>query len=166
MVIAEISLAIGAVKAVGQAIDGAKSIVEIANQLDKCFSLADQVKHTKPKGKTSARIEQKLNKFDNSTGESTEFSDIVQEVTDAKALQFEMFRLKTKLNLKWGPDTWDTIINTRNERLRKAKEIREEHIEEMREIKKIHKQLFFEALKAIGLIFIITGFGWWLMQNY
>ena len=170
MVLAEISLAIAAVKSVGGAIDSAKTLMEISGQLDKAFSLTSQVEDTtpnKPKGQTQARIEQNLEKFeDNTDGQSTSFAAIAQEVTDAKALKMALYTLKIKLNNKWGPDTYDTIIKLREERLERAAKARSAFAQRQREIKKKRKHFFFEMLKAIGLIIAVSGMFWWLMQNY
>ena len=168
MVLAEISLAIGAVKAVGEAVDSAKSLLEIAGLLDEAFELNDRVKETKkPKGATEVILESKLNKFeDNTDGTSTSFAAIAQEVTDSKALKNELFRLKIRLNNKWGPDTYDTIINTRKKRIEQQERLEYEHRQLLRERKKARKHFLIEILKAVGLLLFVSGATYWLMQNY
>ena len=168
MVLAEISLAIGAVKAVGEAVDSAKSLLEIAGLLDEAFELNDQVKETKkPKGATEVLLEDKLGKFEgNTTGESTSFAAIAQEITDSKALKHELYRLKIRLNNKWGPDTYSTIVNLRKERLEKQKQLEYEHQQLLRQRKKDRKRFLLEALKLIGVLLFVAGATYWLMQNY
>jgi len=68
MVLAELSLAIGAVKAVGELIDSASSIAEVAGKLDTALNLSDKAKKATPakaKGKTEKQIQQQLDKYDN-----------------------------------------------------------------------------------------------------
>jgi hypothetical protein len=166
--IAELTLAISAVKSVGQAIDSAKSLIEVAGQLDEAFTLTDKAKRTKkPKGATEVLLEDRLGKFEGNTdGESTSFAAIAQEVTDAKALTNELFRLKTRLDLKWGPGTYNQIIDTRNERLEKQERLKYEHQQLLRQRKKDRKHFYLEMLKGIGLLLFIAGAMYWLMQSY
>ena len=44
MVLAELSLAIAAVKGVGELIDSAKSVAEVASSLDSALNLSDRAK--------------------------------------------------------------------------------------------------------------------------
>ena len=167
MVLAEISLAIGAVKAVGSAIESAKSLVEVAGQLDRVFSLADQVEqkpHTK--GATESKIEHRLGKFEHhSTGEDTSFAGIAQEIVDAKALRNELYTLKIQLNNKWGPDTYDTIINTRKKRLEKQEKLEYEHRQLLHERKVARKKFWLEMLKVGGLVLFVSGAAYWIVIN-
>jgi len=166
MVLAEISLAIGAVKTLSEAIDGAKSLNQIASQLDKCFSLTNDIPLEKPKGKTEKHIQQKLDQYDNTSEESTDLGAITQEILDKKALRNELFRIKTKIDIKWGPGTWDTIIKTKVERLEKQKRIRYEKQRQLQEEKKARKLFYIEIGKGLLLVIAVSGFLYWLLQYY
>tara|TARA_R110000824_G_scaffold55115_2_gene151955 strand:- start:232 stop:744 length:513 start_codon:yes stop_codon:yes gene_type:complete len=170
MVLAELSLAIGAVKAVGELIDSAKSVAEVASSLDSALNLSDRAKkkeYTKPKGKTETRITRHLGQFeDNTTGDSTDLGAIVQEVTDAKALKHELYRLGIKLDIKWGEGTWNKILEIRQKRLEKQKRFLYEKENQIREIKKAKRLFWIEIGKGLLLVITISGFLYWLLQHY
>ena len=111
-------------------------------------------------------MQQKLDKYDNTDGESTELGAIVQEVTDAKALRNELWRLGVKLDVKWGAGTWDKILEIRKKRLEKQKRLEEEHKERLLEIQKERKRFWMEMLKVLGLLITLTAFAVWLLQYY
>ena len=169
MVLAELSLAIAAVKGVGELIDSAKSVAEVAGALDSALNKCDHAKKNtpaKPIGKTQKNIQQKLDKYDNTDGESTDLGAIVQEVTDAKALQQELYRLGTKLDVKWGRGTWDKILEIRKKRLEKQKKLEQEHRDRLKELQEERKKFWLEILKVLGLLFTLTAFTMWLLQYY
>ena len=166
MVLAELSLAIGAVKAVGELIDSAGSIAEVAGKLDTALNLSDRVKKTTPvkaKGKTERQIQQQLDKYDNTDGESTSLGAIVQEVTDAKTLAHQLYRLGTKLDIKFGEGTWDKILEIRRKRLEKQERIRYERQNQIREAKKARKLFYIEIGKGVLLVTTVSGFLYWLL---
>ena len=169
MVLVELSLAIAAVKSVGEAVDSVKSIAQIAGQLEDALNLTEKAKKNapaKPTGKHESIVQQKLDKYDNTDGESTELGAIVQEVTDAKALRNELWRLGVKLDVKWGAGTWDKILEIRKKRLEKQKRLEEEHKERLLEIQKERKRFWMEMLKVLGLLITLTAFAVWLLQYY
>lgn len=169
MVIAELSMAIAAVKSVGEAIDSVKSVAQIAGQLDDALNLTEKAKKNapaKPAGKHERIVQQKLNKYDNTDGESTELGAIVQEVTDAKALRNELWRLGVKLDVKWGAGTWDKILEIREKRLTKQKQLEQEHRDRLKELQEERKKFWLEILKVLGLLFTLTAFTMWLLQYY
>ena len=170
MVLAELSLAIAAVKGVGELIDSAKSVAEVASSLDSALNLSDRAKKkekAKPKGKTETRINKHLEQFeDNTDGESTNLGAIVQEVTDAKALNNELWRLGVRLDVKWGEGTWDKILEIRRKRLEKQEQLEYEHHQRILAAKKQRKEFWIEIGKGILLVVTISGFIYWLLQNY
>ena len=170
MVLVELSLAIAAVKGVGELIDSAKSVAEVASSLDSALNLSDKAKKkeaAKPKGKTETRINKQLEKFeDNTDGESTNLGAIVQEVTDAKALKIELWRLGVKLDVKWGEGTWDKILEIRRKRLEKQERLEYEHQQRILAIKRQRKEFWLEVGKGILLVLVLSGFIYWLLQYY
>ena len=162
MVLAELSLAIAAVKGVGELIDSASSIAEVAGKLDTALNLSDKAKKATPvkaKGKTEIQIQQQLDKYDNTDGESTNLGAIVQEVTDAKTLKHELYRMGTKLDVKFGRGTWDKILDIRAKRLAKQKQLEQDHRDQLRELQKQRKHFWMETLKVLGLLVSFTIFG-------
>ena len=170
MVLAELSMAIAAVKGVGELIDSAKSVAEVASSLDSALNLSDKAKKkelAKPKGKTETRINKQLEKFeDNTDGESTNLGAIVQEVIDAKALKIELWRLGVKLDVKWGEGTWDKILEIRRKRLEKQERLEYEHQQRILATKRQRKEFWLEVGKGILLVLVLSGFIYWLLQYY
>ena len=170
MVLAELSLAIAAVKGVGELIDSAKSVAEVASSLDSALNLSDRAKKkekAKPKGKTETRINKHLEQFeDNTDGESTNLGAIVQEVTDAKALNNELWRLGVRLDVKWGEGTWDKILEIRRKRIEKQEQLKYERQNQIRETKKARKLFYIEIGKGVLLVIAVSGFLYWLLQYY
>tara|TARA_R100000781_G_scaffold53762_1_gene35150 strand:- start:3836 stop:4339 length:504 start_codon:yes stop_codon:yes gene_type:complete len=167
MVLAELSLAIAAVKGVGEAIDAAKSIAEVAGQLDKALNLTDKAEKIRPKGKTEVRVNKKLEQFeDNTDGESTNLGAIIQEVSDEENLKNELYRIGTKLDVKFGPGTWDKIKEIRRKRLEKQERL--EYEAEQREIARAlaRKKFWLEVLKVVALVASISLFTYWLSLYY
>jgi|TARA_R110000765_G_scaffold6570_2_gene20212 hypothetical protein len=169
MVLAELSIAISAVKGLGELIDSAKSIAEVAGKLDEALALSDRAKKsapTKAKGKTERQIEQQLEKFDNTSGESTDLGAIVQEYTDAASLKHELYRIGTKLDVKFGSGTWDKILEIRKKRLAKQEKSEQDHRERLKELQEERKRFWLELLKVLGLLITLTFFSYWIMQYY
>ena len=165
----ELSLAISAIKGVGELINSAGSIADIAGKLDDALNLTEKAKKNapaKPIGKTQKNIQQKLDKYDNTDGESTNLGAIVQEYSDSKALQNELYLLGASLNRKFGEGTWDKILDIRAKRLAKQKQLEQDHRDRLIELQEERKRFYFEILKVIGLLFAFTAFSYWLMQNY
>ena len=165
----ELSLAISAIKGVGELINSAGSIADIAGKLDDALNLTEKAKKNapaKPIGKTQKNIQQKLDKYDNTDGESTNLGAIVQEYSDSKALQNELYLLGASLNRKFGEGTWDKILDIREKRIAKQKRVAESKRERLIELQEERKRFYFEILKVIGLLFVFTAFSYWLMQNY
>ena len=165
----ELSLAISAIKGVGELINSAGSIADIAGKLDDALNLTEKARKNapaKPIGKTQKNIQQKLDKYDNTDGESTNLGAIVQEYSDSKALQNELYLLGASLNRKFGEGTWDKILDIRKKRLEKQKRLEEEHKERLLEIQKERKRFWMEMLKVLGLLITLTAFAVWLLQYY
>ena len=169
MVLAELSIAISAVKGLGELIDSAQSIAEVAGKLDEALALSDKVKKDAPvkaKGKTERQIEQQLEKYDNTDGESTDLGAIVQEYTDAASLKHELYRIGTKLDVKFGSGTWDKILEIRKKRLAKQEKSEQDHRERLKELQEERKRFWLELLKVLGLLITLTFFSYWIMQYY
>ena len=171
MVLAELSLAIAAVKGVGEAIDAAKSVAEVAGALDNALSLNDKIiknnQSSKPKGATEKKIEKQLGKYsENTTGESTSLAAIVQEETDSIALRREIHALGLKLDSRWGNGTFDRILDIRKKRIAKQERLEYEHEQRLIAQAKARKKFWMEVLKGFALIGFLSLFAWFAFLNY
>ena len=97
-------------------------------------------------------------------GDQFGIKSVAQEMIDAKLAQEKMQEMKNMINMRFGPNTWQTIVDERAKRI-------QEHKEEMARIKreKLREQAeFVEQMKmmAIVLMAICTGAGAFIYVMY
>ena len=78
---------------------------------------------------------------------------VAQEVIDAKLAQEKMQEMKNLINMRFGPDTWQTIVDLR------AKKIQEEReaIAAAKRKKREEAREFEETLKQFGMLAVVVG---------
>ena len=168
MPIAEIGLAISALKGLSEIVESGKSLLECAQTIDKCLSLSEKAEEKLPKkkGATQRNVESSLEEFDQSDSESTNFGDIVGELESQKKLQAALYRVGRQLDNRYGEGTWDTILRTRQERLARREKLAREFESKAAEKRKAQKKFFIEIGKSILIIALVTFFIWWLYRYY
>ena len=150
--LAGISLLKASVDFIKSNIDTAKDIGEIAGAVDGLFRGHDEVQAERSK-KSGMGI-----------GDQFGIKSVAQEMIDAKLAQEKMQEMKNMINMRFGPNTWQTIVDERAKRI-------QEHKEEMARIKreKLREQAeFVEQMKmmAIVLMAICTGAGAFIYVMY
>ena len=145
MPIAEIMAGISLVKAsvdfIKSNIDTAKDIGEIAGAVDGLFRGQEEIERKRNK-KAGVGI-----------GDQLGIQSIAQEVIDAKLAQEKMQEMKNLINMRFGPDTWQQIVDTRAKRIQ---EEREAVAAEKREKREKTRQ-FEETLKQFGIAAAVVG---------
>lgn len=145
MPIAEIMAGITLVKAsvdfIKSNIDTAKDIGEIAGAVDGLFRGQEEI--NKKRSKNAG------------VGVADQFGikTVAQEVIDAKLAQEKMQEMKNLINLRFGPDTWQLIVDTR------AKKIQEEReaIAAAKRKKREEAREFEEMMKQFAIIAVVIG---------
>jgi len=149
MVVAEVLTGIALVK---QSVDFIKSNIETVNdirditdQIENLFVGEEQVQ------KARAR------KAGVSMGEQFGIKNVAQEVIDAKLAQEKMQEMRNLIDLRFGPGTWQSIVDLRAKRMREERE----RLEEIKR-EKIKKQREFndtmtQALIAVTVVSIMAG---------
>lgn len=150
--LAGISLLKASVDFIKSNIDTAKDIGEIAGAVDGLFRGHDEVQAERSK-KSGVTI-----------GDQFGIKSVAQEMIDAKLAQEKMQEMKNMINMRFGPNTWQTIVDERAKRI-------QEHKEEMARIKreKLREQAeFVEQMKmmAIILMAMILGCGAFIYVMY
>ena len=137
-----ITTAVAAVAAASKAIEFIKARI---NDVQSVADISQQIG-------TLFDCQKKLNDERNkqaSVGDIT-FKSSIDAVLEAKKLQEQMNEIRTMINLRFGPDTWQEIVDLHNKKLREQKEAqakaRREAIRKAKE--------FEETLKTV---LIITG---------
>jgi hypothetical protein len=150
--LAGISLLKASVDFIKSNIDTAKDIGEIAGAVDGLFRGHDEVQAERSK-KSGMGISDQFG-----------IKSVAQEMIDAKLAQEKMQEMKNMINMRFGPDTWQSIVDERAKRI-------QEHKEEMARIKreKLKEQAeFVEQMKmmAIVLMAICLGAGAFIYVMY
>jgi len=136
--LAAVSAASSAISFIKERINDAQSVTEISGQISTLFS-----------------AQQKLNEERNKQAGvgDISFKGSIDAVLEAKKLQEQMQEIRTLINLRFGPNTWQEIVDHHNQALRAQKEARQAAMRE----KARQSQEFEETLKAVALtIFVIV----------
>lgn len=141
MPVAEILAGIALVKAsvefIKSNIDTAKDIGEIAGAIDGMFSGAEEVQKKRNK-KTGIGLKDQFG-----------IQSVAQEMIDAKLAEEKMQEMRNLVDMRFGPGTWQGILEERQKRIAEAREAAE--AEKRRRLKE--QAEFWETVK----MFIIIG---------
>lgn len=158
MVVAEVLTGIALVK---QSVDFIKSnintvndIRDITGQIENLFLGEEQVQKARSK-KSGQTISDQFG-----------IKNVAQEVIDAKLAQEKMQEMRNMIDMRFGPGTWQTIVDERAKRIREEKEriaeIKREKIRKQREFEESLKQFAIAATVAAGMIGLL-GFAFYQM---
>ena len=134
--LAGIALVKSAVDGIKSAIGTAKDISEIAGHIDNLFEGEKQVQQKRAKK--------------SGTGLTDQFGiqSVAQEMIDAKVAQEKMQEIAMMVNLRFGPDTWKSIVD---ERARRIQEAKERAAKARREAQLAHEEMM-DNIKMTGLV--------------
>jgi len=136
---------------VKSAVDGIKSTINTANDIGEIAKHIDNLlegeKQTQQK---------RAKKSGSSIGDQFGIQSVAQEVIDARLAQEKVQEMRTLVDLRFGPGTWQGIMDERAKRIREAKEAAEKARQEaLRE-----RAEFMESLKiSIGISAIVAALG-------
>ena len=139
--LAGIALVKSAVDGIKGAIGTAKDISEIAGHIDNLFEGEKQVQQKRAKK--------------SGTGLTDQFGiqNVAQEMIDAKIAQEKMQEIAMMVNLRFGPDTWRSIVDERAKRIQEAKEAA---AKARREAQLAHEEMM-DNIKMTGLVSMVVG---------
>ena len=152
MVVAEVMAGISLVKAsvefIKSNIDTAKDIGEIAGAVDDLFRGQDEVEKKRSK------------KAGIGVGDQLGIKHIAQEVIDARLAQEAMQEMRNMIDMRFGPGTWQTILDERQKRIREEKERiaalkKEEQLKRQETMEAIKVALTIAAAVATGVALIV-----------
>jgi len=136
MVVAEVLAGISLVKAsvefIKSNIDTAKDIGEIAGAVDDLFKGQDEVEKKRSK------------KAGLGVGDQLGIKHVAQEVIDARLAQEAMQEMRNMIDMRFGPGTWQTILDERQKRIREEKE----RIAALKKEEQLKRQETMEAIKV------------------
>jgi len=150
MPVAEILAGIALVKAsvdfIKSNIQTAQDIGDIAGAVDDLFKGHDEAQKKRSKKSGVGGV-----------GDQFGIKSVAQEVIDARIAGEAMQEMKNMINMRFGPDTWQFIVDERARRIQEAKEQAK-----LRAIEKRKKEAeFMEMVKSISIVgaAIIIGGG-------
>ena len=139
--LAGIALVKSAVDGIKSAIGTAKDVGEIAGHIDNLLTGEKQVQ------------EQRARKSGVSLGDQFGIKSVAQEIIDARLAQEQVQEMRTMIDMRFGPGTWQSIVDERARRIKEAKEAeRQARIEAQRE----HEE-FMESLKQSVLVSLVVA---------
>lgn len=123
---------------VKSAVDGIKSTINTANDIGDIAKYVDNLLE----GEKQVQ-QQRSKKSSSSLSDQFGIESVAQEVIDARIAQEKIQEMRTLVDMRFGPGTWQSIIDERAKRIREAKEAAEQA---RREALKKHEE-FVENLK-------------------
>ena len=105
--IAAVTAASNAIAFIKARINDAQSVADISQQIGTLFDCQKKLNEERNKQAGVGDIK---------------FQSSIDAVLEAKKLQEQMQEIKTMINLRFGPDTWQEIVNHHNQKLREQKE--------------------------------------------
>jgi len=145
---------------VKSAVDGIKSAINTANDIGDIAKYVDNLLE----GEKQVQ-QQRSKKSSSSIGDQFGIQSVAQEVIDARLAQEKVQEMRTLVDMRFGPGTWQSIVDERAKRIREAKEAaaqaRREAIqrqEEIMETIKIAAGIGVVVSISVGLfIFLLTN---------
>ena len=145
---------------VKSAVDGIKSAINTANDIGDIAKYVDNLLE----GEKQVQ-QQRAKKSGSSIGDQFGIESVAQEVIDARLAQEKVQEMRNLIDMRFGPGTWQSIIDLRNQRIREAKEAaaqaRREALqrqEEIMETIKIAAGIGVVVSISVGLfIFLLTN---------
>ncbi len=142
-ILAGIALVKSSVEFIKSNIDTAKDVGEIAGAIDGLFRGNEDVQRQRNK-KSGVGIKDQFG-----------INSVAQEMIDAKLAEEKMQEMRNLVDLRFGPGTWQGILDERARRIQEAKEAAR-----LAAIKKRQEDAeFWEQMKMIGIVVLAIAVG-------
>lgn len=138
---AGIALVKASVEFIKSNIDTAKDIGEIAGAVDGLFRGQEEVEKKRSK------------KAGIGVGDQFGIKSVAQEVIDAKVAAEAMQEMKNMINMRFGPNTWQEIVDLRAKRIQEERE----RVAQIKREKREKEKEFEETLKQFGIYASVVG---------
>ena len=141
------------------AVDGIKSTINTANDIGDIAKYVDNLLE----GEKQVQ-QQRAKRSGSSISDQFGIESVAQEVIDARIAQEKIQEMRTLVDMRFGPGTWQSIVDLRNKRIREAKEAaakarREARLRQQEMMDSIKIAAGIGAIVAVGiglLIFLLT----------
>ena len=144
---------------VKSAVDGIKSTINTANDIGEIAKYVDNLLE----GEKQVQ-QQRAKKSGLGLGDQLGIESVAQEVIDARIAQEKINEMRTLVDMRFGPGTWQSIVDLRNKRIKELKEAKAKaRREAIRRQKEMMENIKLAAgvgmVMALGiglLIFLLT----------
>ena len=144
---------------VKSAVDGIKSTINTANDIGDIAKYVDNLLE----GEKQVQ-QQRAKRSGSSISDQFGIESVAQEVIVARIAQEKIQEMRTLVDMRFGPGTWQSIVDLRNKRIREAKEAaakarREARLRQQEMMDSIKIAAGIGAIVAVGiglLIFLLT----------
>ena len=134
---------------VKSAVDGIKSTINTANDIGDIAKYVDNLLE----GEKQVQ-QQRAKRSGSSISDQFGIESVAQEVIDARIAQEKIQEMRTLVDMRFGPGTWQSIVDLRNKRIREAKEAAAKARREAR----LRQQEMMDSIKiAAGIGAIVDG---------
>jgi Fe2+ transport system protein B len=145
-----IAEALAGIALVKSAVDGIKSTINTANDIGDIAKYVDNLLE----GEKQVQ-QQRSKKSGSSLGDQFGIESVAQEVIDARLAQEKIQEMRTLVDMRFGPGTWQSIVDERARRIQQAKEAA---LQAKREAIKRHNEMM-ENIKIAAGIGLIAAIG-------
>jgi len=135
---------------VKSAVDGIKSTINTANDIGDIAKYVDNLLE----GEKQVQ-QQRAKKSGSGIADQFGIQSVAQEVIDARLAQEKIQEMRTMIDLRFGPGTWQSIVDIRAKRIQEAKEAA---LQAKREAIKRHNEMM-ENIKIAAGIGLIAAVG-------
>jgi Fe2+ transport system protein B len=140
---------------VKSAVDGIKSTINTANDIGDIAKYVDNLLE----GEKQVQ-QQRAKKSGASIGDQFGIESVAQEVIDARIAQEKIQEMRTLVDMRFGPGTWQSIVDLRNKRIKEAKEAavkakREAMLRQQEMMDSIKLAVSISLMVAAGIGFLI-----------
>ena len=135
---------------VKSAVDGIKSTINTANDIGDIAKYVDNLLE----GEKQVQ-QQRAKKSGASISDQFGIESVAQEVIDARIAQEKINEMRTLVDLRFGPGTWQSIVDLRNKRIKEAKEAAAKARREAR----LRQQEMIDSMKLAAGVGLIVALG-------
>ena len=135
---------------VKSAVDGIRSTINTANDIGDIAKYVDNLLE----GEKQVQ-QQRAKKSGASIGDQFGIESVAQEVIDARIAQEKIQEMRTLVDMRFGPGTWQSIVDLRNKRIKEAKEAAAKARREAR----LRQQEMIDSMKLAAGVGLIVALG-------
>ena len=134
-----------------------KSVDFIKQNIDTCNDIGDIIGHI---DKAMTGEQQVIKKRDKSGADPFAVGTVAQEIIDAKLAREHLNDVRNLVNLRFGPGTWEFILQERKKRIDAQKQaIREEKARRLKKRQEIEEYVKYGFITLAVILFMVVAIG-------